>query len=434
MTCPKLSRWLFASLPALVLSTFPVLAETPGSNNYINAAVGLEDFDNDRQLSSRTLISLGFEHRYDQNWAAEVFLADSSPRIKGSTENIDLTQFGLDAIYYFDTYEGSNIQPYGALGIGHSDFDADSGSNEETQARVGLGFRYLLDDHWSFRGDTRLLYSEESHTIDNTLSVGLSYAFNPQKAEPKPVAVVVEKDSDSDGVVDSADQCPGSPAGVAVDSNGCVLDSDNDGVADYKDNCPATGAGILVDGTGCPLDGDNDGVADHKDQCPESPAGAAVDSLGCELDSDNDGVVNSADKCPATPQGRQVDADGCKFVLKTTEELRININFASNSSNVSEDQYVEIEKVAEFLKKFGGVSTVIEGHTDDRGSADYNQKLSQARANAVRNVLIERYGIAAGRVSAAGFGESQPIQSNDSSAGRLANRRVVAVMQAQVVE
>ena len=213
-------------------------------------------------------------------------------------------------------------------------------------------------------------------------------------------------------------------------------DSDNDGVADKKDKCPGTGAGISVDSDGCPLDRDNDGIPDHKDQCPDSKSGVAVDNSGCAIDNDTDkdGVANNIDQCPNTPSGRQVDAKGCKFVLTRTEEMSMKINFASNSSNVEQGEYPEIEKVAKFLNKYGDVSTVIEGHTDDRGAASYNLNLSQSRANAVRNVLIERYGIAASRVMAKGFGETQPIASNDTKEGRLANRRVVAVMKAEISE
>lgn len=213
-------------------------------------------------------------------------------------------------------------------------------------------------------------------------------------------------------------------------------DTDNDGVSDKNDKCPGTGAGIVVDSDGCPVDEDNDGVPDYKDQCPNSRAGVPVDDTGCKIDTDTDkdGVANSIDQCPNTPAGRQVDEKGCKFVLTRTEEISLNINFASNSSNIEQSEFTDIEKVAMFLKKYGDVSTVIEGHTDDRGSESYNQQLSQSRANAVRNVLIERYGIAASRITAKGYGESNPIASNDTKAGRLANRRVVAVMKAQVTE
>lgn len=101
-----------------------------------------------------------------------------------------------------------------------------------------------------------------------------------------------EKDTDKDGVIDSKDKCPSTPAGTKVDKDGCptkpevVLDTDGDGVPDDTDKCALTPSGTSVDSTGCPVggtspDADNDGVADSSDTCPNTPAGVAVDSTGC---------------------------------------------------------------------------------------------------------------------------------------------------------
>ena len=205
MTFLKHTKLVISGLVLGLITANTGYAESQGSNNYINLAIGIEDFDNDRQLDSEDFFSLGFEHRYDGNWAVEVFAIDSSPRPKGGGSELDLSQFGIDALYYFDqSNPDSNIQPYGAFGLGLSEFETDTDDNEEGQARVGLGLRYLLGDHWSLRGDTRLLWSEESHTTDNTISIGLSFAFSPQKkAKPAPVVVKEpepEPDSDGDGV------------------------------------------------------------------------------------------------------------------------------------------------------------------------------------------------------------------------------------------
>jgi OOP family OmpA-OmpF porin len=121
-------------------------------------------------------------------------------------------------------------------------------------------------------------------------------------------------------------------------------------------------------------------------------------------------------------------------VLKRTEEVSLNVNFASDSSAVEGNYTSEISNVAEFMKKFAGATSVIEGHTDDTGSAIYNETLSQKRANAVMNVLVNRFGISAERLSAKGYGEARPIQDNDSVEGRRANRRVVAVIKAEIEE
>lgn len=123
----------------------------------------------------------------------------------------------------------------------------------------------------------------------------------------------VIQDSDGDGVPDSSDKCPGTPAGVKVDASGCPLDSDGDGVLDNQDQCPNTPAGTAVGTNGCPLDSDGDGVPDYLDKCPNTPAGVKVDASGCPLatDSDGDGVTDDRDQCPNTPPGTPVDAGGC---------------------------------------------------------------------------------------------------------------------------
>ena len=120
-----------------------------------------------------------------------------------------------------------------------------------------------------------------------------------------------ETDEDGDGVWDSDDACPHTPAGVQVDLLGCPVDTDRDGVPDYKDRCTGTPVGIEVDESGCPLDTDKDGIPDYMDNCPDSPRGVPVNDMGCIKDSDNDGVADYKDDCPDTPPGLHVDARGC---------------------------------------------------------------------------------------------------------------------------
>jgi OOP family OmpA-OmpF porin len=390
---------LVTALAAVISGTVPVFADD--SNTYINGSFGLQDFDNDRQLKTEQLISIGLEHRYSNGWGAEIFWMDSSPSGRSNTGDTDLTQYGIDGLYYFKSDESNihdAIQPYGAFGLGHAEFKNAAHTDKETQLRAGLGLRMVLSDHWSAKADARLIYSEEARALDNTLTIGLSYAFNHQNKK------VVPLDGDNDGVIDPIDTCLTTPAGTTVDNKGCALDSDNDGVVDYKDNCP------------------------------NSPAGSQVDAAGCGLDSDNDGVADYKDNCLTTPVGRAVDGNGCKFVLTRSEELSLKINFANDSAVITEEYYAEIEQAANFLKKYADVNSVIEGHTDNLGADDYNTNLSKDRAEAVMTALIERFGIDADRVSALGYGEARPIATNDTEAGRLANRRVVAVMKAEISE
>ena len=132
--------------------------------------------------------------------------------------------------------------------------------------------------------------------------------------------LVLNNDSDRDGVKDPHDKCPGTPKGEPVDEHGCSAsqrDTDKDGVKDNLDKCPNTPAGAKVDAAGCSaaqLDEDGDGVGNAADKCPETPKGEQVDASGCsasQRDADGDGVKDNVDKCPDTPKGEAVDANGC---------------------------------------------------------------------------------------------------------------------------
>ncbi len=170
-----------------------------------------------------------------------------------------------------------------------------------------------------------------------------------------------------------------------------------------------------------PADSDGDGVTDDKDRCPGTPAGAKVDSYGCELDSDGDGVVDSKDACPGTPRGVKVDERGCEIKAKAISLS--GIYFVTDSAELKNESVAVLNATAETLRANPGIDVEIAGHTDSVGTVDYNQGLSERRANAVRDYLIAQ-GVNGSRLSASGYGESQPVADNSTAEGRAQNRRV----------
>ena len=200
-----------------------------------------------------------------------------------------------------------------------------------------------------------------------------------------------------------------------------VADSDGDGVSDTNDDCPNTPAGVKVDDRGCPLDDDGDGVANYHDECPGTPRGVAVDNRGCPRDDDNDGVANYLDECPGTPAGVKVDSKGCPEVGERVLVLQ-DINFAFDSSVLDASSRAALDQAVQLLKQ-QKVKLNIVGHTDSTGSAAYNQGLSERRASAVRSYLISA-GIDAARLTSSGKGENSPVASNATREGRAKNRRV----------
>ena len=164
-----------------------------------------------------------------------------------------------------------------------------------------------------------------------------------------------------------------------------------------------------------PMDSDGDGVIGSKDACPGTPQGVTVDSKGCPLDSDGDGVFDYLDKCPGTPKGATIDARGC-WVIR-------GINFNTGESIIDPASYRFLDEVADILTQNPALKVEIQGHTDNRGSAAFNQKLSEKRANAVLDYLLQK-GISRNRLTAAGYGFSRPAASNSTPEGRAQNRRV----------
>ena len=136
------------------------------------------------------------------------------------------------------------------------------------------------------------------------------------------------------------------------------------------------------------------------------------------IDSDKDGVIDSLDKCPGTPAGFKVDADGCP--IKAT--LHLNFKFDTDTV-VDADGTAKVDNFANFLKESPAYNASIIGHTDSVGKEGYNQKLSEKRAAIVKSMLVDR-GVEASRLSTSGMGETQPIATNKTKAGRAENRRI----------
>jgi len=223
---------------------------------------------------------------------------------------------------------------------------------------------------------------------------------------------------------------PGAPFGVL---GGAIIaplfcgddpDSDGDGVPDRLDQCPDTPAGVAVDEVGCPLDSDGDGVDDYLDQCPNTPAGVAVDEVGCPLDSDGDGVPDHLDQCPGTPAGTEVDEVGCPVPQVLIE----SIHFDFDSATVKPISRAVLDaRALRALRANPSLRLRIEGHTDSVGTDRYNQGLSERRAQAVKDYLVSQ-GINPNRLETVGYGESRPVDSNEAAAGRANNRRVEFVV------
>ena len=149
--------------------------------------------------------------------------------------------------------------------------------------------------------------------------------------------------------------------------------------------------------------------------CQDKHEPVAKEVVVTDNDLDKDGVLNGSDACPNTPTGAEVDARGC-WVLK-------GVNFENNSDALTAASNVVLDKVAKVLANNPSVKVLVEGHTDGRGDASYNESLSQRRADSVKAYLVGK-GTSSDQLSTKGYGLTMPIATNDTREGRAANRRV----------
>lgn len=179
-------------------------------------------------------------------------------------------------------------------------------------------------------------------------------------------------------------------------------------------------------------------------------AGAVIGTLICyaqDGDEDGDGVFDRRDRCPDTPPNTPVRHNGCPLptypdaapdtstepVATAGDPVRVelDVKFDFDKSVVKEESQADIKALADFMSQYPQTSTTVEGHTDSVGSDAYNQGLSERRANAVRDELVNRYGVSGDRVSSVGYGESKPVADNGTDDGRAVNRRVEAEVEAR---
>ena len=350
----------------------------------------------------------------------------------------DLMYYGIDGVikYSFKDMIGSKwLDPSLNLGGGYTFLgDASAGT---VNGGVGLTFWLTEGMGLQFQSTLKYAFDEErmpNHDIPTVMQhfAGLTFKFGGKDSDgdgiydrddacPDTPGLKEFKgcpDTDGDGIQDSEDACP-TEAG-SKEMNGCP-DRDGDGIADKNDSCPDV-AGLKAL-NGCP-DKDGDGVADKDDQCPDVKG--PKENKGCPyVDTDGDGVLDKDDACP-TVKGTAANK-GCpevsEEVVKRLNDYAKTILFDTNKFSFQQQTYPVLQSMLAIVKEYPNSKFSFEGHTDSDGSEDHNQKLSDARANAVKQWFIDN-GIDAFRLTSVGYGESQPIDTNKTAKGKANNRRV----------
>ncbi len=319
--------------------------------------------------------------------------------------------------------DASKIAPFLTAGVGGGYYDGKFGG----YVPAGLGVQWNMNSVTYLILQAQYKFTLTEKYLGDNLFYSVGFAQNigkqqtPPPPPPPPVPVVeAPKDRDGDGVVDADDKCPDVKGLASL--QGCP-DRDGDGITDADDKCPDVKG--LAKYNGCPIpDTDKDGVNDEQDKCI-TVAGVAR-YQGCPIpDADNDGVNDEEDKCPATPG--PASNQGCpeiqQAVIDKINYAAKNILFATGSNKLLPASYKSLNEVAKIMSADASLMLDIDGHTDNTGSAEKNQSLSETRAAAVKAYLVSK-GVDESKMTATGHGQDSPVADNKTAAGRAKNRRV----------
>ncbi|MBL7746266.1 MAG: OmpA family protein [Chitinophagaceae bacterium] len=327
---------------------------------------------------------------------------------------------GTASLHLKMTTEKYWLQPYLSLGVGVHKYQVYYGAT--LPLGVGMKIRLLDEAHMFINSNYRVPLTTETANYHLHHSIGFAGRLSKKKEAPK----VIEppkppSDRDGDGIIDDNDKCPDVKGLAKYD--GCPIpDTDKDGINDEEDKCPTVPG--LARYQGCPIpDTDKDGINDEEDKCPTVPGVARYQ--GCPIpDTDKDGTNDEEDKCVTIPGPKE--NFGCPIISeeikKKVSVAAKNILFITGSAKLNAKSFKGLNEVAQIMKDNPGMSLAIDGHTDNVGSDEKNQILSDNRANSVKAYLVSK-GVEESRISATGHGETMPIADNKTAAGRQQNRR-----------
>ena len=284
-----------------------------------------------------------------------------------------------------------------------------------------LGLKYRISKHCSITGEYslrttnfdkldgwyRLLSEDDDYSYMN---IGLTYHigkkenvaewYNPLHSvyadlyDMKDKVDLMTKDSDKDGVADIFDKEPDTPEGTKVYGDGTSIDSDGDGVPDLKDSEPFSAKNAKVDAAGREIDRDGDGIPDTKDMEPNTAKGSLINNQGVTIQN-----------------GPGVKKGGESSVMTSNGYLP-SVFFDLNSDVIQKKYDETLADIALVMKKNPDVKFLLTGNCDLRASVEYNIKLGQRRAEAVKKHLVKRYNINPARLSTSTLGKNDPITGN----------------------
>ncbi len=438
----------------------------------ISPFIGGYTFDGKQHLETRPVYGIRGGYNFTEHVGLEAVFDYVSTESTRGAGDADIYNYRLEALYHF--FPEARLVPYLAAGYGAITVDPEKQTKTTYGAlNYGVGLKYFLTDTLALRTDVRHLVSDKDRTLHNLeYTVGAALYFGGAEPAPKPVApapkpVVAPPPAAPAPAAPTAtlSAAPGTiTPGQAVTlswssqhATSCTIQPDGETVAPQgsKTVTPAAATSYTLTCTGD--GGSATSAANVAVNQPAAPT-ATLSIVPATVTKGNAAKLSwssqNASNCDIQPGVGAVQPQGTTsvtpaapttYTLSCTGDggkasssanvalsekicITLKVQFDTDKAVIKPRYHNDIKQVGDFLKKYPNATGVIEGHTDNQGGAEYNMKLSQKRADAVRAYIIDKFGIAGDRLTAKGFGLTKPVADNATAEGRAKNRRIDATI------
>lgn len=402
----KITTLLVAGL-VLALATVASAGNKKGDFS-VSPVIGGLSFESDVDLEYSTVYGGRLGYNFTDAFGIEALFDYARPQFDDESETLYYYRYGGELLYHF--MPEKKFVPYLAAGAAGVNFNNDAadmkGEHTKELFDYGLGFKYFVTEDVAWRVDVRHLFNHTHQELNYTVGLYIPFGGAPAKlADPPPAPVNVPKEL--------APLPPAAPlAGISATP------------ASIMKGETSTLSWVSQNTRNCDLQPGIGSVA-LKGTMPVTPGDTTQYTINCTGDGGT--AKSSASVEVKQPPAPVVIAKPSKAAERfCNKPARIMINFDVDKHNIKPQYHNELKTVGDFLKEFPKSHGEIAGHTDSSHTNEYNQKLSERRANSVKEYIIKNFGIAPERISSKGYGEDKPIATNKTREGKAKNRRIEA--------
>ncbi len=369
----------------------------------VSPVIGGLSFKGDADLKYSTLYGGRLGYNFTNALGIEALFDYARPEFQNESETLYYYRYGGELLYHF--MPEKKFVPYIAAGAAGMNFNHDAADTKGGHTKeifdYGLGAKYFVTEDIAFRVDVRHLFNSDNQELNYTVGLYIPFGGAPAKlADPPPAPVNVAKEL--------APLPPAAPLAGLSASPASIMKGEASTLSWVSQNAKS-----------CDIQPGIGPVA-VKGTMPVTPGDTTKYTINCTGDG---GTAKSFASVEVLKPAPVVSKAGARFCNKPAI---IRINFDVDKYNIKPQYHKELKTVGDFLKEFPKSHGEIAGHTDSTATNAYNQKLSERRANSVKEYIIKNFGIAPERISSKGYGEDRPIATNETREGKAKNRRIEA--------